>query len=85
MSHHGVEQVLEHGRVEHGEDFRVNGAPPLVPRPRVFGGRICVGRVVLRFQDGFMLLKYSEGFSDHSLGLTVMVNLDTFLYKVVDT
>ena len=59
MSHHGVEQVLEHGRVEHGEDFGVDGAPPLVPRSRVFG-RIFVGRVAVTFQNGFMFLKYGR-------------------------
>ena len=65
MAHHGVEEVLEHRRVEHGEDLGVLlGAPPLVPRPallRFFGraaaAAVGVGRVVARLQDGLMLLR----------------------------
>ena len=65
MAHHGVEEVLEHRRVEHGEDLGVLlGAPPLVPRPtllRFFGraaaAAVGVGGVVARLQDGLMLLR----------------------------
>ena len=65
VPHHGVEEVLEHRRVEHGEDLGVLlGAPPLVPRPallRFFGraaaAAVGVGRVVARLQNGLVLLR----------------------------
>ena len=72
VPHHGVEEVLEHRRVEHGEDLGVLlGAPPLVPRPALLGffGRaaaaaaaVGVGRMVARLQDGLMLLRNLASF-----------------------